>query len=411
MAPAAHLGNAGYDMLAGRSDIHDRRRARGVPGLRRWSAAWIVPLCVLSSQVQAQSEPAASDSARASPPLDEEPSKGPAKKKRDLIVAPAPLSNPANGTGFVAGALVFYNPNNAPQQWMSGAGVVYTSRGTKGVGAFHSMSLDQDRWRISANMSYFDARTKYYGIGSEAGDRGEILDLDSKQLTIQFEGLMRIFPRGYLGLRYRLFTVDAGPMDPPTASLPAPPDDQLHSTMSAVGPSFAYDTRDSSTQPHRGVHFTAVWQFGLKALGDSFSHNKLRVAGNAYFPAGRGTVLAVRGSFCSTSGDVPYYDLCLFGSSSDLRGYPSGRYRDRASWAVQGELRQHIAGRFGATIFFGVGGIAPSLGDVMDEGNVLPAAGVGLRYRPFKDNDVQLRVDFGFGKNDNGVYVGIAEAF
>ena len=55
--------------------------------------------------------------------------------------------------------------------------------------------------------------------------------------------------------------------------------------------------------------------------------------------------------------------------------------------------------------------IAPSLGDIAERGNILPAAGVGLRYRPFKDYDVQLRVDFGLGKNDHGVYVGIAEAF
>lgn len=367
---------------------------------------------MLSSPAFAQSDPA-NDEAVAPAPLPDgeaQPDR-PKKKKADLLIAPAPLADPANGSGFVAGAIVFYNPNNAPQQWMSGGGIVYTTRGTKGAGTFHTMSFDQDRWRVSANASYFDARQDYYGVGVEAGDRGEILDLDSKQLTIQLEGLMRIFPQAYLGVRYRLFSVRAEPQDPPSATLPPPPADQLHSTMSAIGPSFAYDTRDSATQPHRGVYVTAVWQFGFQALGDSFSHNKLRVAGNVYLPAGQGTVLAVRGSFCSAGGDVPYYDLCLFGSSNDLRGYPSGRYRDRASWAAQAELRQHVTGRWGAVAFFGMGGIAPSLGDIAERGNILPAAGVGLRYRPFKDNDVQLRVDFGLGKNDHGVYVGIAEAF
>ena len=34
-----------------------------------------------------------------------------------------------------------------------------------------------------------------------------------------------------------------------------------------------------------------------------------------------------------------------------------------------------------------------------------------MRYRPFKDNDVNLRVDVAFGKNDNGLYLSVSEAF
>ena len=46
--------------------------------------------------------------------------------------------------------------------------------------------------------------------------------------------------------------------------------------------------------------------------------------------------------------------------------------------------------------FFGLGGIATSLGDIPSKSNLLPAGGVGVRYRPFKDNDVNLRVDVAF---------------
>lgn len=91
-----------------------------------------------------------------------------------------------------------------------------------------------------------------------------------------------------------------------------------------------------------GLSTRTNWLFGVKALGDSFSHNKLWLAGNAYFASGPKTVLAVRGTHCAAGGDVPYYDLCQFGAGADLHGYPAGRYRDRASWTVQAELRQHI---------------------------------------------------------------------
>jgi hypothetical protein len=42
---------------------------------------------------------------------------------------------------------------------------------------------------------------------------------------------------------------------------------------------------------------------------------------------------------------------------------------------------------------------------------LLPAAGIGVRYRPFKNNDINLSLDFAIGKNGNGVYLGIGEAF
>ena len=89
----------------------------------------------------------------------------------------------------------------------------------------------------------------------------------------------------------------------------------------------------------------------------------------------------------------------------------TGRYRDKASWATQAEWRQHVSGRWGATAFVGLGGIAPSAGTIIDKGKLLPAGGIGLRYRPFRSNDVQLRVDLAAGKDDHAVYVGIAEAF
>jgi outer membrane protein assembly factor BamA len=306
---------------------------------------------------------------------------------------------------------MLYNPNNEPHQWISGAGAVLTSRGTKGGALFHSMSLGQDRIRLFGLISYVHNNTKYTGIGVEAGDENDILDLLSNQFTVQARAQIRVFPHGYVGVRLRLVDIKAKPDANTTSLTPPPPADQLDSTLFMIGPTFAYDTRDSPTQPHSGVYINGSWLFGFKALGDSFKHNKLQLAANTYIPFGTKTVVAARASFCSAGGEVPYYDLCLFGASDDLRGYPAGRYRDRASWAVQAELRQHIVGRWGAVAFIGLGGIAPSAGDIVDNGNLLPSAGLGVRYLPFKNNDIQLRADFAFGKNDKGVDVGISEAF
>lgn len=347
----------------------------------------------------------------------EEPSEAPSdrgSRKPQVIFAPVPFSSPSSGTGIAAGAVAFYNPNGTPHQWITGGGVVWTSRGTKGVGAFHKMASPADTFRLNATVSFLDQESHFFGIDEAAGDRGDALTLQDKQLNFKATATFRVFANGFAGVRYQLGThgarIDEGEDEPPSLT-PPPPADQLDSTLSMIGPAFTYDTTDSHTQPRRGVEIDATWTFGLDLLGNTFDHDKLVAESHAYFSLSDRTVLAASAQFCRADGDVPYYNLCLFGASADLRGYETGRYRDRASWALQGEIRHQLKPRWGGVAFFGVGGIAPSAGDLLDDSNLLPAGGIGVRYRPFKSNDVQLRVDVAVGKNDHGVYVGIGEAF
>jgi hypothetical protein len=335
-------------------------------------------------------------------------------KKPQIIFAPVPFSSPSSGTGIAAGGVAFYNPNGTAHQWITGGGVVWTSRGTKGIAAFHQMASRADTFRLNATASFLDQESHFFGIGADAGDQGDALTLQDKQFNIKATATFGVFENGFAGVRYQLGThnarTDENPDDPPSLT-PPPPADQLDSTLSMIGPAFTYDTTDSHTQPRRGVEIDATWTFGLDLLGNTFDHDKLMAEGHVYFPLSERTVLATSAQFCSTHGEVPYYNLCLYGASADLRGYETGRYRDRASWAVQGELRHQFKARWGGVAFIGIGGIAPSAGSLFSESNLLPAGGVGVRYRPFKSNDVQLRVDVAVGKNDHGVYVGIGEAF
>ncbi|EJL31726.1 BamA/TamA family outer membrane protein, partial [Novosphingobium sp. AP12] len=131
---------------------------------------------------------------------------------------------------------------------------------------------------------------------------------------------------------------------------------------------------------------------------------------NGYFPATSTGTLAIHGGLCAASKGGPFYDLCLYGMSGDLRGYEMGRYRDRASWAAQIEWRQELSEKFGAVWFAGIGGIASSLSD-LDNTKMLPSTGMGLRYRASKETGVNLRLDFAIGKDSSAVYFGVGEVF
>jgi outer membrane protein assembly factor BamA len=162
--------------------------------------------------------------------------------------------------------------------------------------------------------------------------------------------------------------------------------------------------------PRDGTRISGQWLFALPALGSDTAYSKAILTANHFVPADERTVAAFRASLCAASRDAPFFDLCLFGASSNLRGYESGRFRDHASWAVQTEVRRALGGKFGAVAFAGVGGVAPSLGEIGGQ-PLLPAAGMGLRYEVARDYGVNLRLDVAVGRDSRAVYVSLGEAF
>ena len=98
----------------------------------------------------------------------------------------------------------------------------------------------------------------------------------------------------------------------------------------------------------------------------------------------------------------------LGGVMGRMRGYYSGRYIDCNQVSVQVELRQHIASRFGCVAWIGGGTVFPSLPEFKWK-NILPNGGIGFRVE-FKHN-INLRIDFGMGKETAGFTFGFSEAF
>jgi outer membrane protein assembly factor BamA len=59
------------------------------------------------------------------------------------------------------------------------------------------------------------------------------------------------------------------------------------------------------------------------------------VAGEAVVADADGQgVVAYRAMACSANGSVPFYDLCLYGFSNDLRGYTTGEFQNRRTFSI-----------------------------------------------------------------------------
>lgn len=91
-----------------------------------------------------------------------------------------------------------------------------------------------------------------------------------------------------------------------------------------------------------------------------------------------------------------------------MRGYYAGRYIDNNQANAQMELRQNIIKRVGLVAWVGYGGVFPSF-EQFEWKNMMINYGAGVRFE-LKHN-VNLRVDFGFGRDAFAVVFNMGEAF
>ena len=99
------------------------------------------------------------------------------------------------------------------------------------------------------------------------------------------------------------------------------------------------------------------------------------------------------------------------GSSSYQRGYYDGRYADKNLIALQTEYRTPVYKRFGAVVFAGLGKVGSRFSDLWDFSSLKPTVGFCVRYSINPKERLILRVDAGWGKESQGTYINIGEAF
>lgn len=328
-----------------------------------------------------------------------------------FVVLPIPRADPTLGAGLAVGGVLFYRAMGSERPWITGAGGMWTENGSSAYGLFQKAYLLEDRLRVSAALASYDLNLDFFGIGSDAGNRGVSVPIEYEGNALFVKGLYEVGPKLYAGplLRYASMQTRIKASQLPDVGVTLS-DIELDIVTSGLGVSMEYDTRDSELNPGRGSFVTATAVYPRKDFGGDFDYGSLQLAWNRYAPMAPGKVLALRASSCSVTGRPPVFDLCTLGFGADLRGYVGGQYRDRAMFATQAELRWHIHGRWGAVAFGGVGAVAPSWGEFGDS-DALPSAGVGVRFVASKAHNVNVALDWARGREDSAFYLRIGEAF
>jgi outer membrane protein assembly factor BamA len=332
------------------------------------------------------------------------------QKQVNFIVMPIPMSNPSLGNGLGVVGMALYGPGGSKRPWTTGLGGLYTDTKSWALGAFQKAYLADDRFRLTGGGGMGVFNVDFYGIGSSAGNKGVSIPLEQKSGFAGGQALIRLGHNYYGGFMYRLIDMKTT-IRISAADLPIQlPDVELDSTVAQFGVAGEYDTRDTEYGPRKGIYATFQWLYAMKSLDSDFEYPRVTAAINGYHELSPKAVLAWRGSVCFSGDDAPFYDLCSYGQNNDLRGYVTGQYRDHAMVAGQVEYRRKVYKRWGMVAFAGIGEVASALKALNSE-DLLPAAGVGVRYAASETYRVNLSVDYAVGKDSHALYFSVGEAF
>jgi outer membrane protein assembly factor BamA len=331
------------------------------------------------------------------------------EKKDELVVAPIPIVNPTFGTGLALGAMYLYQLDEGSQPSFTAAGGAYTDTESYAFGIGQVAYFKDDAWKIKGGIGVFDFNLRFYGVGRLPGDRDISIPINQEGWAAGVRGLRRIKGNWYIGLQYWFLRITST-FDTSNLDIELPPAIQLDSQVAGLGAMIEYDSRDNRFNPSSGTLFNATWSASEEAIGSDFDFSSGKTDYNIYRQLKPGKVIAGRATVCMTPGSAPFYALCKFGQGVDLRGYVGGRYRDERMATFQAEYRWRFYKKWGMVAFAGFGEVAPSWSEFTFD-DVLPSAGVGLRFKLSKTTDFNLSVDYAVGKESDAFYFYVGESF
>ena len=270
------------------------------------------------------------------------------------------------------------------------------------------MSFGGDRWRVLGSLFHADLNFEYFGIGGPEDGRSIVLDQEMDLFMV--EGLRRIMPNFYAGLRGVYTETEIGPRLPDVDLPPGFDPDRLRTelTLSTLAPRLQFDSRDAEFYPTDGFLVDLTAYISRESFGADVEYERYEFEANNYRTLSQSAVLASRIAIQYVDENAPYFLYPAFGRDADLRGYQMGSYRDQFLVAGQTEYRLRLDERWGAVAFAGIGSVSP---DFLGWEESLWSFGGGLRWLIAPQNDISLRLDIARGRDETIYYVGVGESF
>jgi len=333
-------------------------------------------------------------------------------KKGSLVPLPVVFYSPETSLAF--GGVLFNLFRTIPEDTLSKfsnvrTAIIFTLRSQLLIDIDHDIFTRNEKYRITGKFLFAKFPDFFYGIGNQTQQEHEEL-YTANNFNLKSQVMRQIFENFYVGLLYQfnylgnLEKVEGGILDS---------DDIIGNDggkSSGLGLILQWDTRDFNLNCTRGHFLEFSTRHFRDFFGSDFTYNIVELEAMKFFTLFPRQVLGLHFKGRFSNRDVPFHQLSLMGGDKLMRGYYRGRYRDKVLYAAQAEYRWQFYKRFGLVVFGGLGDVSPEFHS-FDFSEIKPSYGFGLRYMILPKRKVNIRLDFGFGKDTNGIYINITEAF
>lgn len=269
--------------------------------------------------------------------------------------------------------------------------------------------LNKNLFYLTGSLDFSRFPEFFYGLGNDTKETDRLM-VSFDLIKVQTKNLIKIKNNMYGGILFHYQNLynqnvkllsDASCMEVYG---------NMGYTASGIGPVFIMDNRDNPLNPSNGSYFEASYVDYKNIIDNQNMFTSVTVDARKYNTLFKKLVWNGNAYFSFNKGQVPYRMLPEIGGARFLRGYYRGRFRDNNLIIAQQEFRMPIYKMIGVAVFGGFGSVAKSL-DQFKTNEIHYNYGIGLRLRINKKENTNIRIDYGFTKDSQGLYIVFAEAF
>lgn len=266
-----------------------------------------------------------------------------------------------------------------------------------------------ENYLLKGEMRYRNFPDRFYGVGNSTLKSDEE-KYEYNLLSFKTLFLKKIFPAVFVGLDYH-FEKEYGFAYTPGGILESGSVlGYKGGIQSAIGLVGIFDNRDNVINSYKGSLFELSSYFYLRSIGSTFNFSFVNALYQKFWQVKTKHIIALQTKARYGFGQVPFLDMSAVGNDDLLRGYPKNRFRDINFIGAQLEYRFPLFWRFGMVTFAGVGDVFSSHKDLSTE-TLKYSIGAGLRFIANPCERLNIRLDYGYGKEGGYFYFVVAESF
>ena len=285
----------------------------------------------------------------------------------------------------------------------------YTQNRQLDVWSAWNIFTDQEKFLFKGELRYRNFPDRYYGIGnSTTVAQEEFYSFDL--LKLKLLGMKQVVPNLFMGLDYDITYEYNFEQEPGGELIQGTVTGYDGGLGSGLGGVITYDSRDNVVNAYEGMLFEASSYFFNERLGGDFNFTNINLTFNKYWELKEDHVLAFNSVLFMNFGGVPFLDMARVGGDDILRGYARNRFRDQHFGGFQLEYRFPVWWRFGMVVFAGLGDVFSTPADLSMR-NIKYSFGAGIRFSVNTKERLNVRFDYGFGRDNSAFYIMLTEAF